>query len=123
MKQLLIIFLALFYCLFSSYVMYYIGHNIVEVRIIALLTHIPILLVMACRFYLGNFTKNSYIDDQLYQIIDFMLICFMVLYCLNNKGIMGGVTNKLLFFNGLNVAFILIVLTSGFRHGIFKKRE
>ena len=121
MKTIILILLILLYCGFTCWSMYYISYNIIELRHIMLMNHVPMLILLSSVFGLRNFTKSSYLEKQLYMIADLMVISFLILYCLNYAGFCAGVTKKLLLFNGLNIAFISIVLISCFRHGIFSK--
>lgn len=122
MKSLIVILLIAIYCISMSMSLYYVGNNIVDRPTIGLLTHVPMLFLMLGVLLLRNLTKNNATEKQLYMIADFMIISFLFLYCANNLGMLPGVTKKLLFFNGLNIALIIIVLTNGFKHGIFKKK-
>jgi len=122
MKVFVIIILIFIYCLSMSAALYYIGNNVVDKPTIGLLTHSPMLFLILSMLLFRGFTKSTHIENQLYLIADFMIVSFLFLYCLNNKGWLSGATTKLLTFNGLNVVFILIVLTNGLRHGIFKKK-
>lgn len=122
MKSLLIIVLIFIYCLSMSAALYYIDNNQVDKPTIGLLTHSPMLFLILSMLLFRGLTKSTYIENQLYLIADFMIVSFLFLYCLNNKGWLSGATMKLLTFNGLNVVFILIVLTNGLRHGIFKNK-
>lgn len=122
MKSALIISVIFIYCISMSLSLHYVGNNIVDRHIIGLLTHAPMLFMIGFVLILRNFTLNNSMHKELYLIADFMILSFLCLYCLNNMGLVSGVTKKLLAFNGLNVVFILIVLTNGFRHGIFKRK-
>lgn len=122
MKVLIIIVLIFIYCLSMSAALYYIGNNKMEFSTIGLLTHSPMLFLILSMLLFRGLTKSTHTEKQLYLIADFMIVSFLFLYCLNNKGWLSGVTMKLLTFNGLNVVFIVIVLTNGLRHGIFKNK-
>lgn len=121
MKTLATTICLLLYCVICSFIMHYIHYTKLERHHISLLTHFPLLLFYFYIFMLRNFTKNSHMDKELYKIGELMILSFLTVYCLNSKALISGATQKLIWFNGLNIVFITMVLTSSLRYGLFKK--
>lgn len=124
MKTALLMSFIIAYCILTLVIMYYIGHYKVEKPTLSILTHLPLMLFLIGSMLFKKFTGvNGYFDKQLFDTGEFIVISFLLIYCLNAKGYLDKGTNSMIAFFGLNIVFLTMILTGGCKHGIFRKRK
>lgn len=121
MKAYLTLFLIILFCGVNSYVTIFLYNHELEKRIISLLTHVPLLLFFTTITLVQYWGDNTITDIRVQMIGKFVIISFLTVYCLNNLGWVNGATRKLFYFYGMNLAGLLILLISSYRHKSFKQ--
>lgn len=120
MKSLILGITLLLFSASHWYGLMYINTNIIELRVISLITFLP-LAILSLILILSEFIGKTNSIDYNFQLMGrVMIFVFLSLYCVNNMGMMHGITMKLVYFNGLNFVAMLILLISGGRHGLLK---
>jgi len=120
MKTYLILLSIILFCGSFALVTDLLNQNVYESRIIALMTHVPLLIFSGIIYVSEYWGINSAYDKQFQQIGKLTIFVFLFMYCLNSYGLISGVTGKLFWFYGINLVGLLMIFISSYRHGNFK---
>lgn len=120
MKTYFILLLLVAFCWAFVIVTYLLSNYTFDRWQISLMTHVPLLLFSGAIFITEYTGKNSTHDKMFQSIGKLLIFVFLLMYCLNSAGLVTSATGKLFWFYGINLAGLLMIFISTYRHGNFR---
>jgi hypothetical protein len=119
MKTYFILFTLVLYCIVFTSVVYMLHVQKFDRWQISLMTHLPLLILSLVVYISEYWGINSNYDRQFQKIGKLLMVAFLIIYCLNSYGLIRGI-ERLLWFYGINLLGLSMILISSYRHGNFK---